>query len=763
MESLIGKTIDGYKILEVLGRGGMGVVFKALDESLDKIVALKMIDPFLARDENFVKRFKTEAKALARLENPNIVRVHALRKTEFGFFMVMEFVDAKPLSHWIQEKGPFTLKETISITKQLLNVFDHAHKAGVIHRDIKPSNIMLSDDGNIKVLDFGLAKVMRKHGAASTVTQTKAGSLYYMSPEQIKGLKNVDKRSDLYSIGMTIYEMVAGRTPFDKTDSDFTIQKKIVDGNIPSPLKFGSNIPRQFVKLISKAINKEPNKRFQSANEMLEATIKFETHISPKPDSAPKLPSTISFYKQPLFFISVIGFLMVALLYLIFDPFGNPTPDRVILSISTEPNGAEIYIDEDSLGNSPIKEHIIEEEGDIKIQIMKAGYATIDTVIAIEFGQVIINSFTLTAKGKGQITISSQPTGARIFVNQDSVGNAPVEIDSVESGQISIRVEKIGFILIDSSVTVEKGKTGSFIFNLELIPADVNLGQISFTSNPNGASVWLNDEFVGSTPFKSGGLVPGSYKVLIQKDGYANYYRKSVKVSKNKTSKVTRRLGQVGKLSITTQPSRAKIYLDDKYIGKTRYYSKQIKIGEHKITLQKDGYKPLTKTFTIVHNKTATISETLTQLMGKVEISVQPFGSSIYIDGVLKTTDTSTPYNMDLPGGKHNIKAEHPSLGSQKIEIDITNEELQKIVIDFNRRLNLTIVSEPSNCEIYVDGVSTGKNTPSVVKLIPGSHTIQLKKDGYGVEQKKYKVDNNLYIGQKDMEDRIEFKLIKNN
>ena len=759
MESLIGKTIDDYKIIEVLGRGGMGVVFKALDESLDKIVALKMIDPFLARDENFVKRFKTEAKALARLENQNIVRVHALRKTEFGFFMVMEFVDAKPLSHWIQEKGPFTLKETISITKQLLNVFDHAHKAGVIHRDIKPSNIMLSDDGNIKVLDFGLAKVMRKHGAASTVTQTKAGSLYYMSPEQIKGLKNVDKRSDLYSIGMTIYEMVAGRTPFDKTDSDFTIQKKIVDGNIPSPIKFGTNINKQFVKLISKAINKEPNKRFQSAHEMLEATIKFEKQNAPKPDSTIDVPPTISFYKQPLFIISVIVILMGALLYLMIDRFGKPTPDTVILSILTEPDGAEIYIDEDSLGISPIKEHSIEEEGEIKIQIKKSGYATIDTLIAIEFGQVI-KTFTLTAKGKGQITISTQPTGARIFVNQDSVGNAPVEIDSVESGQISLRVQKIGFISIDSLVTVEKGKTESFIFDLESVPADLNLGQISVISNPEGASVSINDEFVGSTPFESGGLQPDTYVVLIKKDGYANY-RKSVKVQENKIRPVTKKLGKIGRLSITTQPSRAEIILDDQYIGRTRIRNRTIPIGEHTVILRNDGYKPLTKTFTISHNQRINISETLTQLIGKVEISVQPFGSSIFIDGVLKTDDTRTPYEMDLPGGKHNIRAVHPTLGSQKIEINITNEEPLKIDINFNLRFNLTVISKPGNCEIFVDGVSTGKNTPGVVKLIPGSHTIQVKKDGYRAETKTYTVSNDLYVGEKDKKGRIEFELTK--
>ena len=238
MESLIGKTIDNYRILEVIGRGGMGVVLKAVDTSLEKIVALKMIDPFLAEDENFVRRFKTEAKALAKLENPNIVSVHALRETDKGLFMVMEYVDAKPLSKHLADNGPLSIKDIIAVSKQLLNAIGHAHEFGIIHRDIKPSNILLCYDGKIKVTDFGLAKVIQQKDAASTVTQARAGTLYYMSPEQVKGLKNVDTRSDIYSLGMTIYEMTAGRVPFEKTDSDFTIQKQIVEGELPSPVKF---------------------------------------------------------------------------------------------------------------------------------------------------------------------------------------------------------------------------------------------------------------------------------------------------------------------------------------------------------------------------------------------------------------------------------------------------------------------------------------------------------------------------------------------
>ncbi|MCK5702229.1 MAG: serine/threonine protein kinase, partial [Cyclobacteriaceae bacterium] len=298
MESLIGKTIDGYKILEVLGRGGMGVVFKALDESLDKIVALKMIDPFLARDENFVKRFKTEAKALARLENPNIVRVHALRKTEFGLFMVMEYVDAKPLSHWIQEKGSFALKDTISITKQLLSVFDHAHKAGVIHRDIKPSNIMLSDDGNIKVLDFGLAKVMRKHGEEVSTTDIEevhgsssisgethgssstggttgtghvVGTMAYSSPEQLQ-CQQIDGRSDIYCLGLVLYELLTGLRPISGTTvAELLLSQSNMDNKLVLPSKIRTEIPPELDDFVTKMVRYSPSDRQQSSLELIQS------------------------------------------------------------------------------------------------------------------------------------------------------------------------------------------------------------------------------------------------------------------------------------------------------------------------------------------------------------------------------------------------------------------------------------------------------------------------------------------------------------
>ena len=183
---MIGKIIDNYKIIDILGKGGMGVVYKAHDTELDMDVALKMMESTVARDESSVNRFRGEARALAKMKNPNIVVVHALRQTDFGLYIVMEFVDGNTLAQRIEENGPIPLKTVLEVFRQLLSALDHAHKLGIIHRDLKPSNIMLTPDGVVKVTDFGLAKV--RQSSASTMTVGTGGTLYYMSPEAIEGI-----------------------------------------------------------------------------------------------------------------------------------------------------------------------------------------------------------------------------------------------------------------------------------------------------------------------------------------------------------------------------------------------------------------------------------------------------------------------------------------------------------------------------------------------------------------------------------------------
>src|SRR5690606_6617334 len=211
---MIGQVIDTYRIEEVLGRGGMGVVYRATDISLEKVVALKVMNPVMAQDPHFLGRFKAEARALGRLQHPNIVNVFAFRHIGEHLFIVMEFVEGSDLTEYIRAKGSIPWQEALPLMKQALRAIDYAHNEKVIHRDLKPRNIMLTRDKRVKVTDFGPAKIQAASSEALVATRTgfTGGTLYYMPPEQLEGLLNVDHRGDIYSLGMSFYEMLAGRT-----------------------------------------------------------------------------------------------------------------------------------------------------------------------------------------------------------------------------------------------------------------------------------------------------------------------------------------------------------------------------------------------------------------------------------------------------------------------------------------------------------------------------------------------------------------------
>lgn len=267
-DPLIGVRVGEYHIRRVLGRGGMGVVYEAEDTALGIPVALKSISAAFARDATFVRRFRTEARAMARVASPHIVRVMALRETEHGLFIVMEYVDGGDL-HARMAGGPMPWTAVWPLLRQMLLGLEAAHAVGVIHRDIKPRNVLLTSDGTVKLTDFGLAR-LQSDGEA-TVTQAVAGTLAYMSPEQIRALPSLDGRSDLFSLGLTAYEALAGRLPFDRSTGEFTVMQAIVDKPFPPPTEFTADVSPAVASALMRVLEKDPEARYASAAAMRDA------------------------------------------------------------------------------------------------------------------------------------------------------------------------------------------------------------------------------------------------------------------------------------------------------------------------------------------------------------------------------------------------------------------------------------------------------------------------------------------------------------
>jgi eukaryotic-like serine/threonine-protein kinase len=260
---MVGTQIGNYRIEEKLGEGGMGVVYKGVDINLDRVVAIKALNTELRGNAELEQRFRAEAKAQANLNHTNLAILYALLIEDGRPWMVMEYIEGETLEQMIQRRGLIPSEEAIPLFRQALLGIGFAHRSGIVHRDIKPSNIMVNRQGIVKVMDFGIAKVLG--GRGMTRTGTQMGTAFYMSPEQVLN-RGVDIRSDIYSLGVTLYEMLTANVPFSG-DSDYQIMSDHVNTPPPLPTKFYPYIPAGVQNAVLKAIEKKQDARFQTVEE----------------------------------------------------------------------------------------------------------------------------------------------------------------------------------------------------------------------------------------------------------------------------------------------------------------------------------------------------------------------------------------------------------------------------------------------------------------------------------------------------------------
>jgi len=249
----------------MIGQGGMGTVYKGVHESLARPVAIKMLHQHLCMDTQLKARFRNEAQLMASLQHPNLVQLYDYREIDNNLILIMEYVEGSPLDEMIGKKvGPIPSERTIPLFSQMLKGVQAAHSKGIVHRDIKPSNILITSDERVKVTDFGIAKIAGSKGM--TQTGAKLGTLFYMSPEQIKG-EEVDIRTDVYSLGVTLYEMLSGNMPFDAASTDYLIMESILKDSLPDPRKFYPHIPEWLVGVLYNAVEKDRNRRIPNCEE----------------------------------------------------------------------------------------------------------------------------------------------------------------------------------------------------------------------------------------------------------------------------------------------------------------------------------------------------------------------------------------------------------------------------------------------------------------------------------------------------------------
>ena len=274
-QSLVGRQVGPYKIHSLLGVGGMGEVYLAQDPRLDRAIALKILPTELASDPARIQRFSREARAASGLNHPNVAHIYEIGQSDGLHFIAMEYVEGQTLADKISSR-PLPTGEIVDIGIQVADALDEAHRKGITHRDIKPANLMLTSREQVKILDFGLAKVAQPEGQAigsdiSTVVKTETGvvmgTVQYMSPEQVLA-KEVDHRTDIFSLGVVLYETATGRLPFTGTSSSETMDR-VLHGQPDAIARFNYNVPAELERIIRKSLEKDRERRYQSARDLL--------------------------------------------------------------------------------------------------------------------------------------------------------------------------------------------------------------------------------------------------------------------------------------------------------------------------------------------------------------------------------------------------------------------------------------------------------------------------------------------------------------
>ncbi len=277
---MVGEYINDYEIDEMIDEGGMAIAYVGIHKVLKRKVAIKMLNPILEKNPQYKKRFINEAKLLSRLNHPNIIGLYDFVENDLGTFLIMEYVKGQTLDAYVDlVSGPMPETKAVKLIVQVLDAVGHMHSKNMIHRDIKPSNIMITSDNTIKLIDFGIAKHLRKNQALVTQDGSKLGTTIFMSPQQVKG-KVLDRRTDIYSIGASLFYILTGQYPYDKNLSEYEIYNKIVTQAFPDPHRFYVGVSDKMRNIVSKATQNQPLNRFQSCDELSIALLSAQSKKS---------------------------------------------------------------------------------------------------------------------------------------------------------------------------------------------------------------------------------------------------------------------------------------------------------------------------------------------------------------------------------------------------------------------------------------------------------------------------------------------------
>ena len=508
-QNYIGLVLDNrYRLKRLVGIGGMAMVFEADDLLKKATVAVKILKEEFAADEVSVQRFINESKAVLMLSHPNIVKIFDVSVKGEYKYIVMEYIDGITLKAYMQRKGTLSVKETIAYSIQILRALEHAHLGGVVHRDIKPQNIMLLRSGQIKVTDFGIAKL--PDAKTLTATDKAIGTVYYISPEQAAGEKGIDRRTDLYSVGVLMYEMITGKLPFDG-ENPVSIALKQISEEPKPPRELNPDIPEGLEQIILFAMEKDKDKRFQTATQMIDLLkrVRENPGVVFKQKNTPKKASGGQGGKSsmlPIIMGVASAFLLVALISaftVVHDIFFGDTANNTA-TIEVEQFVGRAYDDalQKELDKSSYRVKVDyaysadTESGIVIAQTPKAGESRkgikgqkfADLTLTVSRGEEELYMDDYTYYDKRQAQIDLRGKGFVVTVSEDYsdvvpdgcvISTSPAAGEKVSAGATVILLVSKGEKIETTVVPNFVGTTSVDAYEL-LVRSDLRLGTISY-------------------------------------------------------------------------------------------------------------------------------------------------------------------------------------------------------------------------------------------------------------------------------------------
>lgn len=687
--------VGKFKVLRRVGRGGMGSVYEGHDPALDRRVAIKTLTTEAIADKESRSRFEREARAAAKLQHPNIVTIYELGN--FGGhekpYIVMEFLEGDDLTSLISRENTLPFAEALEITIQLCRALDFAHQKRVVHRDVKPSNIRCLDDGTVKIMDFGIARV--EGSAQITKSGVMVGTIHYMSPEQVKGEK-VDGRSDIFSTGCILFEMLAGKRPF-QAESPTSVLYKIVNEPTPPLLKDHPELPQEIQEILGKALAKQAGERFRTAGEMAQELEKLlavyrKTLRRPSVEVQSKLEELEAMRREgrwadivPLAETMVVEQPTLGtphkLLRTALREVRQEETERQMTSDEKTRHLAEISrefeilygpttvaagtdLPTTKLAPSP------EEERPATISDTRANPLVWPLTLATLASLIGVLGWFILPGGPREVShtlrVFSDPPGAAIFVNGEDTGHvtneegvADIPIEGHQNDEISMELRREGFSSAKAKVVLGIEPPLPLDVTLELIT-----GTLSIVTEPAGASVHLDGvEVAGVTPLELEVSRHEEHEVIIDKAGFV---RRTMKISPGQDLPsdviVLSREGKPGTLLVKSLYPVAILRGGRTLAAQSGSPAVKLMAGRSEVTL----YAPeffLNRAITVDIREEATTTIS-TPALGKFSVRAFPGNCTLTIDGI--TSETPPFDNKPIVVGQHTFQFEWPG-GAKKV------------------------------------------------------------------------------------------------